>query len=83
MTEEFIAEIDRAMVAAGYSNRSQFIRDAVVEKLRNLGVDVPVSLTIPKPRVQSLKGDSGGAALAEKTARAAKLLEREPRSDKA
>jgi len=33
--EKFIEELDAGLARAGYRNRSQFIRDAIIEKLRN------------------------------------------------
>jgi Arc/MetJ-type ribon-helix-helix transcriptional regulator len=36
--EQFIRQLTRGVRAAGYSNRSQFIREAIVEKLSRLGI---------------------------------------------
>ena len=44
MKEQFIREIDAAVEVSGAAGRSQFIRDAIAEKMRSIGVDVPDSL---------------------------------------
>jgi Arc/MetJ-type ribon-helix-helix transcriptional regulator len=44
MKQEFIDEIDAAMIKSGYDNRSKFIRDAIIEKLRREGHPVPAEL---------------------------------------
>ena len=51
MKEGFLSEIDSTLEASGYSDRSTFIRDAVYEKLRSLGVDVPPSSKTSPSRV--------------------------------
>lgn len=57
--EEFLDELDRALRSLHITNRSQFIRDAIREKLSALGVEVPEGLAAaadrfgkggPKPR---------------------------------
>lgn len=40
----FIDVLDRALRSCGYSNRSQFIRDAIGEKLNAEGIAVPKEL---------------------------------------
>ena len=39
--EKFIAAVDVALRRCGYGNRSQFVREAIVEKLATLNVHVP------------------------------------------
>jgi hypothetical protein len=39
--EAFIKFIDENLDRTGYSNRSQFVRDAIAEKLESLGIQVP------------------------------------------
>lgn len=46
---QFIDELDAALPAAGYGNRSEFIRDAIAEKLAAMGM--PMS-----PGVSAAKG---------------------------
>lgn len=43
---EFIAELNRNLPATGYSNRSQFIRDAIIEKLVLSGIKIPKKLAM-------------------------------------
>lgn len=52
MSEEFIADIDRASRAEGYDDRSKFIRQAVREKLESLGYDVPIERTMAPGRAR-------------------------------
>jgi Arc/MetJ-type ribon-helix-helix transcriptional regulator len=51
MDEEFIDEIARNLARAGYSDRSSFVRDAVFEKLRRLGIKVDYSKALAPTRV--------------------------------
>lgn len=51
MTDGFIALIDGSLPECGYADRSSFIRDAITEKLRALGIPVPKGITTPRPRV--------------------------------
>jgi Arc/MetJ-type ribon-helix-helix transcriptional regulator len=48
--EAFLRELDKAARAAGYGNRSQFIRDAIFEKLERMGLQVPAELKAAPPR---------------------------------
>lgn len=48
--EQFIQRLNAGVRKAGYSNRSQFIRDAIVEKLQNHGVKLPGNLSSPPAR---------------------------------
>lgn len=50
VNEDFIRQLDRGLREAGFSNRSQFIRDAVFEKLTAMGRKVNRGLTQPPPR---------------------------------
>ena len=44
---DFLGEIDRAR---GHTPRSQFMRDALTEKLSSLGIEVPVEKTVAPDR---------------------------------
>jgi Arc/MetJ-type ribon-helix-helix transcriptional regulator len=55
--EKFLRELDAGLAQAGYRNRSQFIRDAIVEKLKRAGVSLPNELALPPNRI----GKSGDA----------------------
>jgi len=48
--EQFLRKLDAGMVHAGYQNRSQFVRDAIVEKLKRAGISIPKRLAVPPPR---------------------------------
>jgi hypothetical protein len=52
---KFLKELDSGMQRAGYKNRSQFVRDAVVEKLKKAGVTIPRELSMPPGRVGRLR----------------------------
>jgi hypothetical protein len=49
--EKFLRELDAGLAQAGYRNRSQFIRDAIVEKLIRAGVSLPKELAMPPHRI--------------------------------
>ena len=49
--EKFLRELDAGLAQAGYRNRSQFIRDAIVEKLTRAGIAVPKELAMPPHRI--------------------------------
>lgn len=51
-SDDFIEELNKGFKLAGYSNRSQFIRDAIIEKLKGLGVKVPPALANPPDRLR-------------------------------
>ncbi|HTB86009.1 MAG TPA: ribbon-helix-helix domain-containing protein [Candidatus Sulfotelmatobacter sp.] len=53
--EKFIAMIDDNLGVCRYSNRSQFVRDAIKEKLEGYGITVPAELTLSPDR----KGKGG------------------------
>lgn len=85
-SDQFIAGLDEAIRKVGYSNRSEFIRDAVEEKLRELGFQLPPGATLAPPRAgkgrksedpQTAIGSAGGAGPAvgnKDVVRAAKRL---------
>ena len=50
MNEKFIEQIDAALHKVGYSDRSSFIRDAIVEKLHGGGIPIPVELSLAPSR---------------------------------
>jgi|GEM_PF-705321 len=50
MNEKFIEQIDAALHKVGYSDRSSFIRDAIVEKLHAGGIPIPVELSLAPSR---------------------------------
>jgi|GEM_PF-5564447 len=56
--EKMLAEIDSAR---GFKDRSQFVREAIAEKLASLGIKVAESLIYPPPRakLQSVKYKKG------------------------
>lgn len=53
MKEEFISELDSKISEVGYANRSQFIRDAIIEKLQRAGIHIPKNLAQPPQRTIS------------------------------
>jgi hypothetical protein len=57
--EKFLRELDAGLSQAGYRNRSQFIRDAIIEKLKRAGVALQKELALPPHRI----GKSGDAPL--------------------
>ncbi len=48
--EKFLRELDAGLAQAGCRNRSQFIRDAIVEKLIRAGITIPKELAMPPRR---------------------------------
>jgi Arc/MetJ-type ribon-helix-helix transcriptional regulator len=50
VSEEFLQELDSGLKQAGYRNRSQFIRDAIIEKLTRAGISMPSELALPPHR---------------------------------
>ena len=48
--KEFIQALDDNLERCKYSNRSQFIRDAIVEKLEECDVKIPHGLALSPPR---------------------------------
>jgi hypothetical protein len=54
--EKFLRELDSGLAQAGYRNRSQFIRDAIVEKLKRAGVSLPKELAMPPNRAGKSDG---------------------------
>ena len=59
MDTEFVNEIARNLRRGGYSDRSAFIRDAVYEKLRRLGVNVAYVKALAPPRAHVIQAHSG------------------------
>lgn len=47
---QFLRELHSGMKRAGYHNRSQFVRDAIVEKLKRAGFSIPKDLAVPRSR---------------------------------
>lgn len=56
--EKFLRELDAGLGPAGYRNRSQFIRDAIIEKLLRADVSLSKELALPPHRI----GKGGGGA---------------------
>ncbi len=50
MSESFLATIDRNLAPMGFSDRSSFLREAAMEKLRRSGVPVDTSQTVAPSR---------------------------------
>ena len=50
MNEKFITKIDASLPKVGYSDRSSFIRDAIVEKLQGAGIDISYELSLAPSR---------------------------------
>lgn len=51
--EQFLRELDAGLGRAGYQNRSQFVRDAIVEKLKRAGVIIPKELAMAPNRLKA------------------------------
>jgi len=49
--EKFLREMDAGLTKAGYRNRSQFVRDAIIEKLIRAGISLPKELALPPHRI--------------------------------
>jgi hypothetical protein len=56
MDVRFISEINRALPPLGYSDRSKFIRDAVYEKLRDMGYEIDREITLAPGRAKPPTG---------------------------
>lgn len=50
-SDTFIAELDQAYRGCGYGDRSKFIRDAIVEKLRRAKVPIDAALALAPSRL--------------------------------
>jgi Arc/MetJ-type ribon-helix-helix transcriptional regulator len=50
MNEKFIDAVDKALPKVGFSDRSSFIRAAIVEKLTKAGVKISVELSLAPSR---------------------------------
>ncbi|HEU6447792.1 MAG TPA: hypothetical protein VFV23_05070 [Verrucomicrobiae bacterium] len=51
MNEDFERELIAGLKQLGCTNRSQFIRDAIVEKLARSGVAIPPEFALPPHRI--------------------------------
>ena len=49
-SDDFIAELNRASAEAGYTSRSEFIRDAIIEKAAAHGFQINPRLAVAPPR---------------------------------
>jgi len=76
----FITELDKNLSAVGYSNRSQFIRDALIEKMARAGVEIPKELALapdrsgkggPAPKLLKIPATTNSNVKAEAEARIA------------
>jgi hypothetical protein len=56
--EKFLRELDAGLVQAGYRNRSQFIRDAIIEKLLRADISLSKDLALPPHRIGKGRGVS-------------------------
>ena len=56
--EKFLRELDAGLASAGYRNRSQFIRDAIIEKLLRANISLPKELALPPHRIGKGRGAS-------------------------
>lgn len=56
--EKFLRELDAGLGPAGYRNRSQFIRDASIEKLLRADISLSKELALPPHRI----GKRGGVS---------------------
>jgi hypothetical protein len=63
-SEKFIRELNHGFRRAGYTNRSQFIRDAIVEKLERLGLKIPRELAVAPQRLGKGGGKPASKAVA-------------------
>jgi Ribbon-helix-helix protein, copG family len=54
--EKFLRELDAGLARAGYRNRSQFVRDAIIEKLTRAGIALPKELALPPRRTGKSPG---------------------------
>lgn len=50
MNEKFIEKIDLSLKDVGYSDRSSFIRDAIIEKLKTNGIEISTALSLAPSR---------------------------------
>jgi hypothetical protein len=49
--EKFLRELDAGLAQTGYRNRSQFIRDAIIEKLERADIPLSKDLALPPHRM--------------------------------
>ena len=64
MTQNFIDALNRSVRKAGYDDRSKFIRDAITEKLKREGFEVPAAEDRMAPD-RTGKGGRRGGSVAE------------------
>jgi len=57
--ERFLRELDAGLEAAGYRNRSQFIRDAIIEKLLRADIALSRELALPPHRLGKHRSHPG------------------------
>src|ERR1017187_3385973 len=58
--EKFLRELDAGLAPAGYRNRSQFIRDAIIEKLLRADISLSKELALPPHRIGKGRGAFAG-----------------------
>ena len=56
--EKFLRELDAGLGRTGYRNRSQFIRDAIIEKLLRANIALSPDLALPPHRMGKRRGSS-------------------------
>lgn len=56
--EEFLEEIDRAISSSRFSNRSEFIRQAILEKLQEMGISIPEAMASAPSRSGKVESTS-------------------------
>jgi hypothetical protein len=64
--QQFIAEMDAGLEQIGCANRSQFIRDAILEKLSRADIHIPRALAAAPGRTNSAKIQAANKAAADK-----------------
>ena len=50
MNQDFVKAVNEGLKVIGHGNRSQFIRDAIIEKLARQGICIPENLASGNPR---------------------------------
>jgi len=69
MKEEFVAEIDGNLGKLGYGDRASLIREAVIEKMIKLGIEVPKEFSAAPSRA-----GKGGRPVKYKRSKKSKTL---------
>ncbi len=62
MTSELVEHIDKHLTGLNYSDRAKFIRDAIGEKLKAMGFQVPDEWLLAPSRLGKGQGPSASAA---------------------